>query len=217
MTTLFYRNVRLLIVFILLIVVSGVGALSTLPRAEDPRIANRAATVVVRLPGANAERVEALISEPIERELLEIEEVLQVVTVSKADVAVVQIELADAVEVGAEPEVWSRVRDRLGDVEAELPAEASKPAFNNNQMYAFTLIAAVVWESEAPVSWAVLNRLAEDLEDGFRAVAGTEYTARFGNPAEEIRVELDPAGLAELGLSSRVTRSTSESERFRSD
>ncbi|MEM1446957.1 MAG: efflux RND transporter permease subunit [Planctomycetota bacterium] len=203
MTQLFYRNVRLLVVFILLIVVSGMGALSTLPRAEDPRIANRAATVVVQLPGADAERVEALISEPIERELLEIEEVLEIVTVSKAGVAVISIELADAVEVGQEPEVWSRVRDRLGDVEAELPAEASKPTFNNDQMYAFTIIAAVVWDSEAPVSRAVLNRLAEDLEDGFRAVSGTEYTARFGDPAEEVRVEVDPARLAELGLSSQ--------------
>lgn len=203
MTTLFYRNTRLLIVFILLILVSGMGALSTLPRAEDPRIANRAATVVVQLPGADAERVEALISEPIERELLEIEEVLEIVTVSKAGVAVVQIELADAVEVGEEPEVWSRVRDRLGDVEAELPAEASKPTFNNDQMYAFTLIAAVVWESDAPVSRAILNRLAEELEDGFRGITGTEYTARFGNPTEEIRIEVDPKRLAELGLSSR--------------
>lgn len=201
MTTLFYRNPRLLIVFIALLLVAGLGALSTLPRAEDPRIANRAATVIVELPGADAERVEALVSEPIERELLEIDEVLEVVTVSKAGVSVVSIELEDAVEVGEEPEVWSRVRDRLGDVEAVLPAGASKPTFDNDKMYAFTMIAAVVWESDAPVSRAVLNRLAEDLEDGLRAVSGTEYTARFGVADEEVQVEVDPARLAALGFS----------------
>ena len=201
MTQLFYRNVRLLVVFILLIVVSGIGALSTLPRAEDPRIPNTAATVIVQLPGADAERVEALVSEPIERELREIAEVLEVVTVSKAGTSVISVELQDAVGYGEEAEVWSRVRDRLADVEAVLPAEASKPEFSNDRMYAFTLIAAVVWESEAPVSYAVLNRLAEDLEEGLRSVGGTEYTARFGNPLEEVRVEIDPARLAELGLS----------------
>ncbi|MEO1237111.1 MAG: efflux RND transporter permease subunit [Planctomycetota bacterium] len=201
MTTLFYRNPRLLIVFIALLVVAGLGALSTLPRAEDPRIPNTAATVIVQLPGADAERVEALVSEPIERELLEIDEVREVVTVSKAGVSVISIELEDAVEKGQEPEVWSRVRDRLGDAEALLPPEASQPTFDNDRMFAFTMIAAVVWESDAPVSRAVLNRLAEDLEDGLRALPGTEYTDRFGVAEEEVRVEVDPAKLAALGFS----------------
>ena len=76
MSTLFFRNRRLLILTIAVVLIGGLSALLTLPRLEDPRITNRHATIVTRMPGASAGRVETLVTEKLEDELREISEVL---------------------------------------------------------------------------------------------------------------------------------------------
>jgi len=51
MSNLFYRNPRLLILTICLIVVSGLSAYTVLPRIEDPQLTKRVALVRTALPG----------------------------------------------------------------------------------------------------------------------------------------------------------------------
>ena len=75
MTTLFYRNFRLLILAILIIVAWGISSFFTLPRLEDPELVSRGAGITTFWPGAYAQRVETLITEKIEAELSEIEEI----------------------------------------------------------------------------------------------------------------------------------------------
>ena len=200
MRTLLYRNPRLLVVSLLLIVVAGFSAYTVLPRMEDPHYANRYAVIVTRLPGASAEHVEALVTRKIEQELLTIAEIREITSTSRAGVSVLRIELAGEVGFGEVNDAWARVRDALDDVEALLPPGASTPDFNNDASYAFTLIAAYVWTSEAPLSMAILNRLAEQLQDELRSVPGTEYTELFGVSREQILVEVDPDRLAALNI-----------------
>ena len=66
LTNLFYRSPRLLALTLLLILTAGSSALMVLPRAEDPTLSQRNATVFTTLAGADAERVEALITEVLE-------------------------------------------------------------------------------------------------------------------------------------------------------
>ncbi|GAL14884.1 AcrB/AcrD/AcrF family protein [Vibrio astriarenae] len=69
MIELILRNTRLLILVTALLIVSGLSALQSLPRAEDPLITNRNAAITTHFPGATPERVEALVTEKIETEL----------------------------------------------------------------------------------------------------------------------------------------------------
>ncbi|WP_287277504.1 MULTISPECIES: efflux RND transporter permease subunit [unclassified Okeania] len=75
MATLFYRNLRLLILTILIIVVWGVSSFLTLPRLEDPELTSRFAVITTFWSGADAEQIETLITEKIEEQLSEIEEI----------------------------------------------------------------------------------------------------------------------------------------------
>ncbi|MEM8832619.1 MAG: efflux RND transporter permease subunit, partial [Cyanobacteria bacterium P01_G01_bin.19] len=75
MFTLFYRNARLLILTIILIFVWGVSSYLALPRLEDPELVSRNATIKTFFPGADAARIEALITDKIEDKLIEIEEI----------------------------------------------------------------------------------------------------------------------------------------------
>ena len=75
MWNLFYRNPRLLMLTLSLILVTGLSAYTLLPHKEDPALVQRVATVLTRFPGASAERVESLVTENIEEALREIEEI----------------------------------------------------------------------------------------------------------------------------------------------
>ena len=71
-----FRKPRLTVLVLGLILVAGLTALNSLPRQEDPALTERYGSVTVTLPGASAERVEALITEKLENALQEVESAL---------------------------------------------------------------------------------------------------------------------------------------------
>ena len=75
MFDLFFKNRRLLMLAIALIVVLGLSSVYVLPRLEDPVLLQRAALVHTYYSGANSVRVESLVTEEIEQALKEIEEI----------------------------------------------------------------------------------------------------------------------------------------------
>jgi len=198
MSDLFYRNRRLLVLTIALIVVAGISAYESLPRLEDPELIPRNAIVTTRFPGADAERVEALVTDTIEEELFDVEEIQTLESTSRAGISIIQVELQD--EVVDVDEIWSRIRDKLNDVEPELPSGALEPELEDLEVRGHALIAAITWQNDNQVSYAILRRLAEGLEDELRSIEGTENVELFGEPDEEITVEIDPAQLASMGL-----------------
>ena len=131
METALYRNRHLLLLAIGAILIAGISAYMTLPRLEDPRITNRYATVVTRLPGASAERVEALVTEELEAAIREVAEVNFIESTSRAGVSIITLELKAAVTDPAP--VWSEIRDKISDAEALLPPEASQPNFDDTR------------------------------------------------------------------------------------
>ncbi len=198
MSNLFYRNPRLLLLTVSLILVAGLSSYVVLPRMEDPLLTERAANINTIFPGADAERVESLVTEKLEEKIREIDEIKEIRSNSRAGVSTIAIELRDDVyEVDS---VWSRIRDKLDDATPQLPAGALDPEFDQLDVRAYALIVALKWESEGEPSYAVLRRLAEDLEDQLKALGGTEEVDTFGDPNEEIIVEISPERLAALGL-----------------
>ena len=192
--SLFYRNRQLLLLTITLVVVWGLSALATLPRMEDPLITQRNAQVVTALPGASPERVESLVTEPLEEVLFEIEEIATLDSTSSQGLSVVAIELKETVR-DVDP-VWSRIRDAI----PELPPEASDPEYQDNNVTASALIVGLTWQLPTAPNYAILNRLADGLVDELRAIPGTDTVERFGNPDEEIQVTIAADRLARLGL-----------------
>ncbi|MFT4925573.1 MAG: multidrug efflux pump [Phenylobacterium sp.] len=195
----FIQNGRLLALMIIVLIVSGLGALSTLPRTEDPRIINRIASVFTVLPGASAERVEALISEKIESKLRKLSEIKVLSSTSRPGVSLVKIQLKDTITETAP--IWSRARDFINDVASELPANASVPRLDDDRGYAFTMLLSLNWTGDGEADLAVLGRYAKELQNQLRTVSGTDYVQLYGEPEEEILLEIDPQRVASMQLS----------------
>ena len=211
MTSLFYDNRRLLLLSICLILVGGLSSFYVLPRMEDPVLLQRVAIINTIYPGASAERVEALVTEKIEEELQDIEEIKETRSSSNAGISTVTIELKDTVTEVAE--VWSRIRDELEDAQVLLPGEVSDPDLELLDVSAYASILALVWDIPEPPNYAILRREAELLEDQLRAINGTRDVDVYGDPEEEIIVEIKQDELAVLGLTiDDVTRQIQSSD-----
>jgi multidrug efflux pump subunit AcrB len=202
--TLLLRNPHLLWLAIAVILVGGVSSVLSLPRLEDPRIVNRGPLIITPVPGAPAERVEALVTEPLENALDEIPEIKDIDSTSRRGISLIAVELDDAVTARTNQQLFAEIRDKVGGVAGTLPPEAGEPFVDDKrEAAAFTLVLGVTWEAggATPPQLGVMNRLAQDLADRLRNIPGTDLVRLYGAPEEEIVVEADAAELAELGLS----------------
>ncbi|MEM1185911.1 MAG: efflux RND transporter permease subunit [Planctomycetota bacterium] len=200
--TLTLRNRHLLWLLIAISLVAGLSTFATIPRLEDPRIVNRGPLVLTPFPGASAERVESLVSDPIETALEEIDEIKTIESTSRAGISVISIELLDRIEAGENLEVFSEIRDKLRDIESDLPPGAGAPDFDDKRdAVAYTLVLSVGSRGERGQSIGVISRQAEELADRLRQVPSTELVRVFGGAQEEIRVRLDGVEAASMGLS----------------
>lgn len=200
MFTLFYTNKRLMILAIGLIMVAGTSAFILLPRMEDPLLTPRAATITTVFPGADAERVESLVTEKIEDELKEIEEIKEIRSSSRAGVSFIAIELRDEVNTTKAATIWARIRDKASDASQTFPPGVLRPDFNRLDIRAYALIVALRWELPGEPNYAILRRLLKQLKDRIDGVSGTERSEIFGDPKEEVLVTIQPEAAIAMNL-----------------
>ncbi|MEM7516618.1 MAG: efflux RND transporter permease subunit, partial [Planctomycetota bacterium] len=123
------RNGHLLLLAIAVLAAAGLSAFFGLPRMEDPRIRNRNPTLITAFPGATAERVDALVTEPLEIAVREISEVKILRSESRPGVSLIRIEIDDfAPDPSA---VFTRLRDKVTDAIPLLPPGATPPLFED--------------------------------------------------------------------------------------
>ncbi|MEO0407081.1 MAG: efflux RND transporter permease subunit [Cyanobacteria bacterium P01_A01_bin.135] len=195
----FFTNLRLLLLTVILILGWGLSAYQSLPRQEDPQLVSRVAVITTAFPGASAERVEALVTTVLEEELSELEEINVIESDSRVGFSSVSVELQESIK-NAQP-VWSKVRDELDDAAIRFPPGVTDPEIDEVLVKAYTFVASLTWRLPGEPNYAVLRRYAEELGVLMRGIGGTEEVDFFGDPEEEILVEVDAPALVAVGLS----------------
>lgn len=194
-----YRNPRLLLLAIGVIAVAGLSSFWLLPRLEDPVLGKRVAVISTVFPGADAQRVESLVTIQLEQQLQGIAEIQQVRSNSRAGISNIIIQLRD--EVSEVAPVWSTVREQLVDLEAKLPEGCRRPHFEVFPLKAFAAIVAVKWHDPAQTNFSILRKLTNQLKQKIANLSGTEAVHTFGDPGEHYLAEVEPTVLAALDLS----------------
>jgi multidrug efflux pump subunit AcrB len=198
LSNLFYQFPRLTILAVGFILVTGTTAFNNLPRQEDPTMTERFGYVETFFVGATAERVETLVTEKIENGLREIPEVKTIASTTRSGYSYVDVELFDSVEANEVDLVWTEIRDKMSDLESELPMSSGKPYVDPQGPVAITLAIAITSDI-TPIS--VLERIATELRTRISSLPGTKETEIFGEPFQEILIEVDPQGLARSNMS----------------
>ncbi|MEH6588197.1 MAG: efflux RND transporter permease subunit [Halioglobus sp.] len=198
-----FRHPRYFALIILCVFAVGLNSLSNIPRQEEPTLTNFAGTITTFYPGATPDRVEALVTKPLEDELRKISELDTLQSTSGTGVSFLNIRLNDVLKSQELERVWAEVRDAMSDAATQFPVGVGDPKFDNDRLRSFTTIVAISTDQDQGVSISLIGRLAEDFADLARNQDGTKFVEIFGEPVEEIRVEIDEDALVARGLSLR--------------
>ena len=200
--SMFFRNGHLLVLSIMVVVVAGWSAISNIPRLEDPRIDNRNVLVITPYPGASAQRVEALITDVIEDELRQLHEVKEIRSTSRSGISIVSLELQAWVDKNTNEQIFSKVRDLIGNAKLKFPRGAGDPLLDERRgATAFTLLVGLQAAQGYNTPLTIVSRMADQLSDQLRNVPGTELVRIYGELDEEIQVTINPQQLTSAGLS----------------
>jgi multidrug efflux pump subunit AcrB len=205
MDTLFFRQPRLVLLVLLVILSAGLSSLVSIGRQEDPTITNIFATITTVFPGADPARVEALVTAKIETELRTIPEIAEVFSTSATGISVISVELIETVPPETIEQLWAQVRDAIADAQREFPAGVLEPDFDSDGAGGYAAIFALTMPEG--FSLTRVAREAEALADRLRRVPGTSLVDLHGLPDEEVLVTLNAERVAALGLTADAVSS----------
>jgi multidrug efflux pump subunit AcrB len=196
-----YTHPRYFTLIILCVVAVGVTSFRSIPRQEDPTLMNFVATITTPYPGATPDRVEALVTRPLEDELRELSEIEWIQSASSSGISAITIKLHDTLAADALERAWSEARDAISSVTPRFPPGAGEPVFDNDRLTSFTTIVALTSSTDEDMPLSLLSRLSQGFADEARNLPDTRLVEIFGEPVEEVRVEVDEAALISRGLS----------------
>lgn len=194
-----FRNPRILLLLIGVIVVAGLTSFTIMPRLEDPVLGKRVAVISTVFPGADAGRVESLVTIPLEEKLRGVSEIAQIRSNSRSGISNIVMTLRDDVQDVAP--VWSLVRDQLTDIEDQLPEGCFRPDFDVFPLKAYAAIVSMKWHDPADTNFSILRKLSTLLQQRISNLVGTESVEVYGDPGEQYLAEVEPTVLAGLKLS----------------
>jgi len=189
-------NSRLTICAILLILCGGLVTYLTYPSAEDPTIVIRSASVTASYPGMSPERIEDLITDPLEAAMREIAEIDEIKSTSKTGSVKISLTIHDWVDdLDA---VFQDIRNKAADAKSELPSGTSGPTVDDEE--GLTAIATIALWADG-FSLAEMRDVARDVRKRLYALDGIRKVDILGEQPERIYLETAPSRLAQLGVS----------------
>lgn len=110
----------------------GVVQFVTMPRRADPEFTIPVCQVITQWPGTETERVEQLVTHPLEEEINTLGEVKRVWSTTRTGLSVIYVELEDWVPPNVIPQIWDRVRAKVDVVRPRLPTGIMDPVVNDD-------------------------------------------------------------------------------------
>ncbi|MEM7521178.1 MAG: efflux RND transporter permease subunit [Pseudomonadota bacterium] len=180
---------RMVMAFILLSLVVGGYAYSTLPKEGEPDIEIPALFVSVQFPGISADDSETLLVKPMETELADLDGLDKMTSTAAENYAGVALEF----EFGWDKsEVMADVRDAMSNAEAQFPDGYEKYSINEINFSQFPII---IVNLSGPVPERTISRVATDLQDEIESLDAVLEAAVAGNRDEMLEVIIDPLRL----------------------
>lgn len=180
---------RMVLAFILLSLVVGAYAYSTLPKEGEPDIEIPALFVSVSFPGISAADSETLLVKPMETELGDLDGLKSMAGTAAENYAGVALEF----EFGWDKtKVMADVRDAMSTAEANFPDGAEKYLIKEINFSEFPII---IVNLTGPVPERTMTRVARDLQDDLEALDAVLEAGIAGNRDEMLEVVIDPLRL----------------------
>ncbi len=177
----------------------GLFAIAVTPREEEPQIDVTFANVFIPFPGAEAAKVERLVTTPAEQVLSEIEGVKHIYSVSRPGMAVLTVEY----EVGEErTQAIVRLYNAVFSNQDWLPPGLGTlpPIIKPKGIDDVPIVAVTLWTADPQRGALELQQVAHAIEAELKRVPGTREIYTMGGPDRVVHVLLDAARMAGTGV-----------------
>ncbi len=169
----------------------GVGKL------EDPVFTLKSALIITPYPGATAAEVAIEVSEVLEAEIQQMDEVDFITSSNRPGLSVIEVTIQDTYDGTELPQVWDDMRDRVADAAPRLPVGALPPTVNDSFGDVYGLLYAVTAPGyDDATIWDIATFLRREL----LTVDGVANAETLGLPEEAIFVEPSSEILTTLGV-----------------
>ena len=195
LTTFAFRFQRFVFSMAALLMAFGAWSYFTLPAQEDPAITIREAVVTTRYPGLGPERMEELVTKPLERAIRTLPEVEEIRSSTLAGTSIIHVEVAD--RFFALDQIWDDLRAEVGRAAAALPDGAGTPVVADDFGDVAVVTAAL---RSTDHGLAALGEMAGHVRDRLYAVGGTKSVEVLGLQPERVYVETRAGRLVSLGI-----------------
>lgn len=188
-------------IFILFALFGGVFGYLSVGKLEDPSFTLKSAIVATAYPGASAAEVATEISEVLEAEIQQMDEVKTVTSRNTHGLSVIEVEMQDEYDGTELPQVWDDLRDRVSDAASSLPSGAYPSQVNDDFGDVFGILYAVSAPgfSDSEI-WEIATFIRRDL----LTVDGVANVDIDGLPEEAIFVEPSSQKMSQLGIDPSV-------------
>ena len=188
------RSPIFMLLVVILPIIVGMYAYSSLPKEGEPEISAPVAIVVTLYPGASPAEIENLVTTPLEDALEDLKDVDEMRSTSAEGVSVVVVNFKAEADLERS---LQKVREKVTEARKDLPDDAEDPEVNEVTFSDIPIMIASVMGDIDPVK---LRRLAEDVADRIELMPEVLATDVAGGLIREIQIYLDPERLSQYGL-----------------
>lgn len=190
------------------IILAGTFATLTIPREIQPEIKIPIGIVSTSLPGANPTDVETLVTEPLEQDIANINDIKSLTSSSGLGFSSIVVEFEADADLD---KAIQDLKDAVDIGKTELPEDASEPFVskaeaNEQSIISFSLV------GDRPLT--ELNKIAEQVQEEFEALSGVSSVDIAGEQQKRIEVTILQEKAEEYGLSINQIANRIRSENY---
>lgn len=162
---------------VLAVLIWGWVSFRSLPQQEDPKIPKRRALLVTRFPGADARKVEELVTKKVEEKIDELDCIEELKSVSRGGVSVINV-LQTSARAPEVEQQWDKIRAKLAEV--QLPEGCQAPFLDTEFGNTITLLFGITSPPETDAQREVRARIIRDqLKEWRQGTSGRGRAAVF--------------------------------------
>lgn len=178
----------------------GVIGLMLTPRQEDPKISVPMVDVYIQYPGASAEQVSSLVTEPFERLLSELDGVRHVYSATQRGSTIVTVQFKVGEDFGHS---IVKVHEKIQANIDRTPPGVSVPLVKPVGIDDVPIVTITLWSDpqKGGIDDGTLRMLAFDVLQQLQSLPNTGNSFVVGGRADQIRIEVSPERLNGFDIS----------------
>jgi len=182
-----------------LILVMGVMSTKTIGKQENPEFPEFNAVIVTKWPGASPQKIEELVTEKIEKKLLEMPSWDSVKSLSQPGVSYVFPKIHGSIWT-VKP-VWDKARNKLEELKGTFPSGVGEPWINQDFGVTKSIILAI---TGTHFSNKELDDIADDMKKDIEQVPYVAKVEIIGKQEERIWLDFPLTKLTQMGINGQT-------------